>query len=209
MSGVYKLYGRVGSGSSVCEVMLALTGLPHELVELERWKGKAPDELLALNPLGQIPTLVLPDGSVMTESAAILLHLADIAPEARLAPPPSDPNRARYLRWMVYLAANNYMTGLRVYYPERYSTESSGAAGVKAAAVNRYILEWTAFSGALGTGPYILGEEICAVDLYAAMLISWDLDVEALLKRHPNLKMLYDSVVSHPRQSAIWKHHGV
>jgi glutathione S-transferase len=209
MSGVYKLYGRVGSGSSVCEAMLALTDLPHELIEIERWKGKPPAELLAVNPLGQIPALVLPDASVMTESAAILLHLADITPEAKLAPLPSSPERSRYLRWMVYLATNNYMTSLRVYYPERYSTEPNAAAGIKAAALDRCILEWSTFSQALGVGPYILGNDICAVDLYTAMLISWDRDVEALLKRHPNLKVLYDGITSHPRLQSIWKHHGV
>lgn len=209
MTGKYKLYGRAGSGSSVCEAILELTGMPYELVELGRWKGKAPAELLAINPLGQIPTLILSDGSIMTESAAILLHLADIVPQARLAPRPTDPNRGLYLRWMVYLATNNYMTGLRVYYPERYSTDASGAAGVKAAALERSELEWSAFSDALASGPYILGEEMCAVDLYAAMLLSWDLDMEVLLKRHPNLKALHERVVSLPAIRSIWKRHGV
>jgi glutathione S-transferase len=206
MTGKYILYGRKGSGSSVCEAMLELTGLPHELVELERWKGEAPEQLLAINPLGQIPALILPDGSIMTESAAILILLADIAPDAKLAPSPTDPMRARYLRWIVYLAANSYVTALRIYYPERYSADPES---VKAMALRRCELEWSAFSQALGAGPYILGEDLCAVDLYVAMLISWDLDVGALLKRHPNLKVLYGGVVSHPRLRAIWKHHGV
>jgi glutathione S-transferase len=209
MTGQYTLYGRNGSGSSVCEAMLELTGLPYELVEFDKWKGKAPAELLAVNPLGQIPALVLPDGSVMTESAAILLYLADNAPEAKLAPQQSDPMRSRYLRWMVYLATNNYMTGLRVYYPERYSTDVGGAAGIKSAALDRYVLEWSAFSDALGKGPYILGEAMSAVDLYAAMLMSWDLDMAALFGRHPNLRVLYNRVVSLPSLIAIWKRHGV
>jgi glutathione S-transferase len=209
MTGKYKLYGREGSGSSVCEAMLELSCLPYELVELEKWKGKAPAELLAVNPLGQIPALILPDGSVITESAAILLYLADIAPAAKLAPVLTDANRSRYLRWMVYLAANNYMTGLRVYYPERYSTDANAAAGIKAAALARYVLEWSGFSQSLGNGPYILGSEMCAVDLYAAMLISWDLDMEALFKRHPNLNLLYEGVVSDRRLQPIWKRHGL
>jgi glutathione S-transferase len=210
MTGKYKLYGREGSGSSVCEAMLELTGLPHEIIDLERWKkDAAPAELLALNPLGQIPALILPGGSVMTESAAITLFLADLAPLAGLAPPLNNPHRARYLRWMAYLAANSYMTARRFYYAERYSTDAGAAAGIKAAALERWDLEWSAFSDALADGPFILGGQMCAADLYAAMLLSWDLDMDALLKRHPNLGVLHKRVASQPALQEIWKRHGV
>ena len=68
MTGVYKLYGRPGSGSGVCEAVLALSGLPHEIIDLDRWGNAAPPaELLAVNALGQIPALVMPDGRTMTE----------------------------------------------------------------------------------------------------------------------------------------------
>lgn len=203
---MFRLFGREGSGSSVCEAMLELTGLPYELTEFETWKDHAPPELLQVNPLGQIPALILPDGSIMTESAAILLYLADIAPQAKLAPPTLDPNRSRYLRWMVYLSANSYMTALRVYYPERYAAD---AQSVKVAAIKRCGLEWQAFSEALGSSPFILGQNMCAIDLYAAMLISWDFDIEALFKRHPNLKALHKGVTSQPSLTRIWARHGV
>jgi glutathione S-transferase len=210
MTGNYKLYGRPGSGSSVCEAMLELSGLPYEVIDLESWdKDAAPAELLALNPLGEIPALILPGGSVMTESAAITLFLADLSPAAGLAPPLNDPHRARYLRWMAYLAANSYMTARRFYYPDRYSADAGGAAGIKAAALERWDLEWSAYSDALAGGPYILGEKMCAADLYAAMLLSWDLDMETLLKRHPNLRVLYERVASLPALQEIWNRHGV
>ena len=65
VSARYKLYGRPGSGSAACEAVLALSGLPHEIIDLERWPlGGAPAEILAISPLGQVPALVLPNGSV-------------------------------------------------------------------------------------------------------------------------------------------------
>ena len=208
MTGGFKLYGRPGSGSGACEAILALSGLPHEIIDLGRWEqGGAPAELLAISPLGQVPALVLPDGSAMTESAAICLYLADIAPDAKLAPLPSDPLRARYLRWMVYLAANNYMTALRFYYPERFSTHDDGGVSVKAAALERSAFEWSVFGDALGGGPFVLGNKMSAADLYAAVLISWDLDVQALFTRHPSLKMLYAAVASHPKIASVWRRH--
>jgi glutathione S-transferase len=208
MTGGFKLYGRPGSGSGACEAVMALTGLPHELIDLQRWTpGGAPAGFLALNPFGQVPALVLPGGGVMTESAAICLYLADLAPEAQLAPLPGHSKRASYLRWMVYLAANNYMTAHRFYYPDRHTTAQDGADGVKAAAIQRANFEWTILAGAIGKGPYLLGEEMGAADIYAAMLMSWDLDVPALFKAHPSLKALYSAVARHPKIAPVWRRH--
>jgi glutathione S-transferase len=210
MTAVHKLFGRPGSGSGVCEAVLAVSGLPYEIVDLEKWGRTAPPaELLAVNPLGQIPTLVLPDGSAMTESAAITLYVADLVPETGLAPPVSDPRRARYLRWMVYLATNCYMTALRFYYPERYSTHNDGGAPVKKAALERSAFEWSVFADTLGGAPFILGGQMSAADIYAAMLVSWDLDQNSLFKRHPNLKRLSSEVARHPDIKPVWKRHGM
>ena len=208
MTGGFKLYGRPGSGSGACEAILALSGLPHEIIDLDRWEqGGAPADFLTISPLGQVPALVLPDGGDMTESAAICLYLADLAAGDRLAPPPDSPLRAPYLRWMVYLAANNYMTALRFYYPDRHTTAQDGADGVKAAAVQRAGVEWTVLAEAIGKGPYLLGEDMCAADIYAAMLMSWDLDVEALFTAHPALARLYAAVASHPKIAPVWRRH--
>jgi glutathione S-transferase/GST-like protein len=190
--------------------MLTLSGLPFKIVDLTRWGNASPPaELLEVNRLGQIPTLVLPDGSAMTESAAITLYLADLVPETGMAPQLNDLRRARYLRWMVYLAANSYMTALRIYYPERFSVHDDGGAGVKTAAVKRSAFEWSVFADALGEGPYVLGDQMCAADLYAAMLISWDLDMPALFKRHPCLQRLFEQVAQHPRLRPVWLRHGI
>ena len=208
MNGSFKLYGRPGSGSGACEAVLALSGLPHEIIDLERWEqGGAPGDFLAISPLGQVPALVLPDGSAMTESAAICLYLADLAPSADLAPEPGDPLRARYLRWMVYLAANSYMTALRIFYPERYSTHNDDGAAVKAAALQRNKFEWSVFAEAIDEGPFILGNQMCAVDLYVAMLMSWELDIEGTFTAHPPLGKLYAAVAEHPKIAPVWRRH--
>jgi GST-like protein len=63
--------------------------------------------VLKVNPFGQVPALVLPGGEVMTESAGILIWLADRYPDAALAPPPSDEKRPALLRWMAYVSSGN------------------------------------------------------------------------------------------------------
>ncbi|MBS0292037.1 MAG: glutathione S-transferase family protein [Proteobacteria bacterium] len=77
-------------------------GVPYELKVLDLMKGeqKGP-ELLALNPMGKVPTLV--DGDVVvTEAAAIALYLADRYAPVRLAPALEDPRRGTYLRWSFF-----------------------------------------------------------------------------------------------------------
>lgn len=82
--------------------MLEEVGIPYELRHVDIMKGaqKAP-ELLALNPMGKLPTLT--DGDlVVTESAAIALYLGDRYAYERLAPKVDDPARGTYLRWSFF-----------------------------------------------------------------------------------------------------------
>ena len=84
---MYVLYGARGSGAAAVEAALVLAGIPYRMVDAASWQpGPGLDELTRVNPLAQIPTLVLPDGSVMTESAAILIHLGLAHPDSGLLP---------------------------------------------------------------------------------------------------------------------------
>ncbi len=132
---MYTLYSRAGSGSAAVEALFALLAIPHEVKDVAKTAaGTAPDWYIAINPRGEIPSLQLPDNSIMTESAAMMIHLADSYPDAGLAPPLGSSARAQFLRWMIYLAAAAYPTDLRLYYPQRYSTDAGHAAGIKAKA---------------------------------------------------------------------------
>lgn len=205
----FVLHGRPGSGSGVCEALLALCKLPYDLIDLDPKQDLAAKQRLsAVNPLVEVPTLVLPSGEVMSESAAIAIYLADLAPEAKMSPLPADPKRAAFLRWMVFLSANNYMSALRIFYPDRYTTDEFGAQSVAAAALARNAFEWSVFAASLGSGPFALGKHMSAIDLYAAMLMSWDEDLDALFARHPSLKVLYHAVAANPEVASVWRRHG-
>ena len=102
------LYGTKGSGAAAVEAALARAGLAYTSVDAASWNpGPGFDQLLRVNPLGQIPTLAMADGTVLTESAAILIHLGLISQPGLLMP--SDVGaRARVLRGLVYIASNCY-----------------------------------------------------------------------------------------------------
>ncbi|WP_353843454.1 glutathione S-transferase N-terminal domain-containing protein [Mesorhizobium sp.] len=72
-----KIFGAVGSGSVPIEATLTLLGIPYEVIEAVTWEDEAARKRVeTVNPLGQVPALVLPSGEIMTESAAILIYLA-------------------------------------------------------------------------------------------------------------------------------------
>jgi glutathione S-transferase len=183
--GTYKLYGRVNAGSLAPQIVLEEIGAPYEIV----WVRKTPADLEALrrvHPGGKIPVLVLPDGTVVAESAAILMHLTDLHPQAGLAPPGGSSEHARFLQWMVFLSANVYEAALRYFYSERYCANASGAAGVKVQALADYAGHLERIHAELS--PYVLGEQLSAADPYLHMLAGWyPQEIRPLASRVPKL----------------------
>jgi glutathione S-transferase len=91
------------SRGRIARWMLEETGLPYEEVLLDYGTTMKAPEYLAINPMGKVPALRHGD-TVVTESAAICLYLADLVPEKRLAPPVGSAERGPYYRWILFLA---------------------------------------------------------------------------------------------------------
>lgn len=206
---MYKLYARNTAGSMAVEALLAACGAPYEVIVLDRRPdGSFEPFFHAINPKAEVPTLILPDGSVMTESAAMMILIAELHPDAGLAPPAGAADRARFLRWLVYLASALYGSDLRLFYPHRYTTDAAGAEGIKARAAETMMQEFAIYAEALGEGPFMLGR-LSALDIYAAMLCSWAPDVAALFAAHPNLRRMYDAVLENEAVARVWERNGV
>jgi glutathione S-transferase len=167
----YTLYSRYNAGSLAPQIVLEEIGTPYQLV----WIGTGAEELeryRRVNPAAKIPALRLPDGTTVSESAAILIHLTQTHPAAGLAPAFGSPAHALFLQWMVYLSANIYEAVLRYYYADRYSTAGPSAAeGIKAQALDDYGRHLERVHEALN--PYVLGQVFTAADPYLYMLASW------------------------------------
>ena len=106
MTNRYILYSDQGSGGVAVEAALTLMGQPYDLVEAptsEPQDTAGGDRVLAANPMRQVPALVFPGGEVMTESAAILIRLGELHPQAGLVPGAEDPRRSQFLRWMSFV----------------------------------------------------------------------------------------------------------
>jgi glutathione S-transferase len=153
--------------------LLEEIGSPYEtvFVDLEAGAHKRPD-FLALNPDGKLPTLIDrgPEGdaqAVVTESAAIVLHLADAYPEAGLAPAPGSIARGPYLTWITYATAALEPAMADHIFPRAQSAPASA-------------IGWPSFEkgldrvqGGLDPGPFLLGERFSAADVMVGALLGW------------------------------------
>jgi glutathione S-transferase len=153
--------------------MLEELGVPYriELVRVDRKEQKSAD-YLALNPMGKLPTLVH-RGVVVTETAAICMYLADAFPEAKLAPALDDPRRGTYVRWF-FFAANCFEHALA---DRMFARE---AARPLALGYGSYDDTLNALEKAVTPGPFILGDQFTAVDLFVAAQIGWGKMAKAL-----------------------------
>jgi GST-like protein len=203
----YVLHGRPFWGSAIVEAQLAWLGLPFDYVEVgDLFESAAAREALGrVNPLAQVPTLVLPDASVMTESAAITLHLADATGRDDLVPPPGSPGRAPFLRWLVFLVANVYPTFTYADDPRRF-VDDEGAAQAFAAAVGAYRERlWGMVESAAGT-PWFLGDRFSAIDLYLAVMTHWRPGRRWFEQHAPKLAAIARRAGDEPRLRAVWQH---
>jgi glutathione S-transferase len=167
------LYYSPSTASLVVHWLLIELGIPHELhkLDFDKREQKSP-EYLAINPAGVVPALAL-DGDVLTEAAAIVLHLADRHPEAGLAPAIGTPARGQYYKWMFFMA-NTLQPAYRAWF---YPTEPAGEANVeavKAAARAKIEAAWQRVDDHLRAhGPWLLGAQRSAADFMMTMLMRW------------------------------------
>lgn len=171
----YTVYGAAGSGSVVVEAALTLIGAPFTVIEAVTWEGEAErDKVAGVNPMRQIPALVTPDGETITESSAILLWLTEQHPEAGLAPPPGDPRRGQFLRWMSFIPASIYSLYWLRDEPSRLVGDDEAAqAQVLARSAERISACWAMMESQITPGRYLLGDKLTALDLYVTVVSRW------------------------------------
>jgi len=203
------LYGTKGSGSASTEAALEIAGLAYRKVDAASWTpSPGLDELKRVNPIAQIPTLVLDDGSIMTESAAILIHLGLAHPESGLLA--SDPaRRAQQIRGLVYIAANCY-AGIGILdYPDRWYPDPDDAVKKAMSARGRTRLEelWQIFADQFPVGPWLSGECLGALDILAATVSKWSGARKALAHSRPAFAALLARIDAEPRIAAVWARH--
>ena len=172
------LYHYPDNASTYPHILLRELGIPFELRLVDRARNAqhSPD-YLRLNPRGLIPVLVDQGACggdlVVTETAAIALHLLDRHPECGLAPPPGSLRRARLYQWLIHLTNTPQVEHLKRAYPDRHTTIEAAIPDIRATAIRRLDTIFDQIEADLGPAPYLLGDTYCAADPFLLMMVLW------------------------------------
>ncbi len=206
---MYTLFGAKGSGSAAIEAALTLAAIEFRSVNAASWEpGPGLDELIRVNPLGQIPTLLLPDGSVLTESAAILIYLGLQHPASGLLPADAAA-RAQALRGLVYIAANCYAAIGIIDFPERWCADADKPTNERIQTGSKQRLHhlWDIFADTFPARPFLGGANIGALDLMAAVVSKWSGSRKHLAAARPQFSALLTQIEAEPRVAPIFARH--
>jgi len=199
------LYGAAASGSVAVEAALTLLGIPFQLIEGETWSSEAARVRVGgQNAMRQVPTLVLPSGETLTESAAIMIWLADSHPAAKLAPAPDDPQRAQFLRWMFFVSSAIY--SLHWIKPDvgRIGAPQSARDDVVDSVHERIAFCWRTMDAQLSPAKYLLGDTLSVLDLYVAVISRFGPWRERFYEEAPKMAAVIKRVDEDPRLKGLW-----
>jgi glutathione S-transferase len=159
-------YHSPNTRSSGTRILLEELGAPFELRALNMKAGEQRQPAyLAVNPLGKVPAVTHGD-ALITEQVAIFLYLADLFPQAKLAPAFDDPLRGPYLRWLIYYAAAFEPAVV----DHAMKREPAPAA---MSPYGDYDTMLKALTDQLAKGSYILGERFSAADILWGTALTW------------------------------------
>ena len=198
------LYAAKGSGSAAIEAALRIADVPFRSVEAASWEpGPGLEELKRVNPLAQVPTLVLDDGMVMSESAAILIWLGLRYPQIGLLP--ADPGQV--IRGLVYVAANCYSAIGIIDYPARFCAPCDDAmsARIRTGARSRLHDYWRVFADQFGS--HMNPGQPGALDLLAAVVSRWSGARAHLKETRAAFHAMLERVEADARTAAIFQRH--
>jgi glutathione S-transferase len=161
-------------------------------------------DFAAINPNRYVPALQLDDGSVLTEGAAIALHLADLKPETGLAPATGTPERHRLHAWLVFIATELHkMYSPWLFHPE-YGAQAQEVARGKIAERLSFVEEHLAKGG-----PFLMGKHFTAADAYLFTIVGWSRSAKVDLSPFPQLRAFMERVGARPHVRAAMEAEGM
>jgi glutathione S-transferase len=153
--------------------LLEEIGEPYELVRVDvASKENRSPEYLAKNPLGQVPTLVDGD-TVVFETAAVCMYLADKFPDRKLAPPPGSPERGPYYQWIVFVPATIEPALVHYFEHNARLPEGERVPWIAEKMHHRLREVFGALARTLEGRDFIVGDHFTAADVMMASALSW------------------------------------
>jgi len=193
-----KLYYAAGTCSFAAHIVAREAGIPLQLEKVDIFKiphmTASGQDFSQLNPKGYVPALMLGDGDLLTEGAAIMQYLADLNPDSRLAPPAGTLDRYRLQSWLNFIAAELH----KMYSPWLFHAEYGSA--VQQIAREKIAQRLTLVEDHLSAqGPFLMGEQFTAADAYLFTIVGWSSFAKVDLASFRALRALMQRIGSRPK----------
>ena len=200
-----KLYYSPGACSLSPHIVIREAGLEAELVrvDLKSKKTKAGDDFTAVNPKGQVPTLVLDDGQVFTEGPAIVQYLADQKPGSGLAPANGTIERYRLQEWLNFITSEMHKGFSPLFneaVPAEYKTMAKDALANRFAYLDAHLAK---------KGPFLTGSQFTVADAYLFVVCGWTKYVGIDLAPWPNVAAYVGKIGARPKVVEALKAEGL
>jgi len=169
------LFHAPGSCSLAVKAALAISGLNYQVKIVDAQSGEQfSEEFMKINPLSKVPALIV-EGEILTEGAAILQYISEIAPSSNLLPQAGSLKRAQALKWMMFVYSNIHPHFARAFVPSRYGDNE---ADVKQKAESSLHELFAIVDEQLSKNDFIAGDQLSIADLYLAVAIHWQMILE-------------------------------
>lgn len=199
-----KLYLKPGACSLSPHIVLEELGIAHETeaVDLAKKVTASGANFLDINPKGYVPALALNDGALLTEGPAIVQYLADLHPEAKLAPPNGSLARYQLQSWLTYIGTELHKSFTPFFNP-------AATAEMKEQA--RAILErrFALVESELASKSYLMGEDFTVADAYLFTVTSWAQFLKFDMAAYPRLLAFQARVAARPAVQRALKAEGL
>ncbi|WP_421695184.1 glutathione S-transferase family protein [Aestuariivirga sp.] len=207
---MYKLYNVKCWGSLAIHCLLEEMEVPYTNIWMTPEQVRE-SSFRAISPLGEIPALGLPDGRTLFESGAIVSFLIAAHPEKHLSPPLGSEDYGEFMSLLYFMSLEIYGYG-NVAYSAGALTQDEVARDYLQARVREKVESYWQFmeKRLVSAGPWLMGRDFSAIDIYCFMLTLWaSPSEEALHGKFPALAKLTTAVRARPKLKAVLESHGV
>ncbi|MDQ8038781.1 MAG: glutathione transferase GstA [Rickettsiella sp.] len=192
-----KLFYKPGACSLSPHIVLRETGLNFTLekVDLVKKKTESGEDYLIINPKGQVPALLLEDGSLLTEGVAIMQYLADQAPDKALMPLANGLPHYRTLEWLSYISTELHKGFIPLFKPKTPDE-------YKSIVRNDLEKQFNYLDSVLKDSQYLQGNNFCVADAYLFVILRWGFVMKFDIRQRKYLPSYFDRVAKRPAVDA-------